>query len=1080
MREANAVALSRIIPENMNMHTAESTRQRRRYVVCPLLLAGMAAVNLLHAQSVLLDTFESLEGWRAMTSEGAGLSLSQAEGKSGKAMVMEFDLTGAYGYAIAQKDFALDLPSNYQFTFDLRAEAPVNNFEFKLLDSLGNVWWIKKLNVSFPTAWTKQRIKKRHLSFGWGPSGNVPITRVKSIEFVVSSGTGGKGKVFVDNFRFEPIDDALAETAHAEFDASSLAKGGEPLMDAKGTLLTNWRGNNEQEWLSINFNYVKEIGGVVIDWDTTRYATEYSVLLSDDGKDWTRAYSVSDGNGGRDYIYLPEQNARVLRIVFTKSAAGKGYAIRRMEVKGPEFSQSPNEFFTALAQESPRGWFPRYFLKEQTYWTIVGVNGDRKEALLNELGAVEVDQLGFSLEPFLYLDNRLITWNDVEREQVLLDGYLPIPSVTWKYGTLRLTVRAFAAGAEGNSLLIVTYTLENTGGTPQRGKLFVALRPFQVNPPWQWLNQVGGATRIDSIRSANGVLHVQNKIVIPVSQPTAFGATGFDSGEIIEYLHHGSLPQAQNVNDPRGFASGALAYDFSVLSTLPQAFHVVVPFHAWRGSPTPNMGPSADIYVGLAHEATVAAWKAKLDQVRITLPGFAQPIINTIKSNLAYIFINRDGAGIQPGSRSYERSWIRDGSLTSTALLEMGVKDEVRQFIDWYAQYQFPNGKIPCVVDQRGADPTNEHDSHGQFIYAVMQYFNFTKDTAWLRTKFDHVVKTVRFIQALRAERKTAVYKHGTPEQRACYGLVPESISHEGYWDVPRHSYWDDFFVLRGLKDATAIATILREKTLAAEFAAERDDFRKDLYNSMRLAISIKGIDYIPGCVELGDFDATSTTIGVHPANELGFIPEPQLHNTFDRYYEYFKKRRDGAVAWKDYTPYENRVIGTFVYLDQKQRAHEALQFFMNDRRPAAWNQWGEVVHRDPLAPKFIGDLPHTWCGSDFIRSVRAMFVYERERDAALVVGAGIADEWVKDSTGVRVEALPTYYGPLTYTMKMNGSAVVVTIGDGITTPPGKIVLKSPLSRPIVSAVIGKKRLKVNSRNEVVIQRVPVTVVLTY
>lgn len=1064
----------------MKMPKAGKFKAHNTHIICSLLLAGMATAHLLQAQPRFLDTFETLDGWRAIPSEGAKLMLAQEMGRTGKAMVMEFDLTGAYGYTIAQKDFPLELPANYQFSFDLRAEAPVNNFEFKLLDSLGNVWWIKKLNVSFPKVWTKQRIKKRHLSYGWGPSGNVPITHVKSIEFVVSSGTGGKGRVFIDNFRFEPIDDALAESSRVAFDASSLAKGGEPLIDPKGTILTNWKGMNEQEWFSINYTYVKEIGGLVLDWDSTLYATDYTVLLSEDGKDWVKAYTVSGGNGGRDFIYLPDYEARMLRIVFTKSAVGKGYAIRRMEVKGPEFSQSPNDFFTALAHESPRGCFPRPFLNEQTYWTVVGVNGDRKEALISELGAVEVDQLGFSLEPFLYLDNTLITWNEVEREQTLLDGYLPIPSVTWKYGSVRLTVRAFAAGVEGSSLLIVTYTLETTGGRPQKGKLFVALRPFQVNPPWQWLNHVGGATRIDSIRNDHGVLHVQNKVVIPVSNPTAFGATAFDGGEIIEYLQRGTLPQAQSVTDERGFASAALAYEFSVLSTLPQEFHIVVPFHAWRGSPTPSMGPSADIYVGLAYETTVADWKAKLDRVRITLPSFAQSIINTIKSNLAYIFINRDGAGIQPGSRSYERSWIRDGSLTSTALLELGVHDEVRQFIDWYAQYQFPNGKIPCVVDQRGGDPTNEHDSHGQFIYAVMQYFNFTKDTAWLRTKFDHVVNTVRYIQSLRAERKTDVYKNGTPEQRACYGLVPESISHEGYWDVPRHSYWDDFFVLRGLKDATSIATILGERTLAAEFAAERDDFRKDLYASMRLAMKNKGIDYIPGCVELGDFDATSTTIGVHPANEVGYIPEPQLHNTFDRYYEFFKKRRDGAIAWKDYTPYENRIIGTFVYLDQKQRAHEVMQFFMRDRRPPTWNQWGEIVHRDPSTPKFIGDLPHTWCGSDFLRSVRAMFVYERERDSALVVGAGIADEWVKDSIGVNVEQLPTYYGPLTYTMRMKGTSVVVTIGAGITLPPGKIILKSPLSRPIVSASIRKKNVKVRSANEVVIGHLPATVVLTY
>lgn len=1055
-------------------------RKLRNIAFLGTLCAVVTLSSVINAQPQLLDDFETLAGWRAITSEGAKLTISSGEGTYGKAMVMEFDLTGAYGYTIAQKDFVLDLPPNYQFTFDMRGELPVNNFEFKLLDSLGNVWWIKKLNVHYPRQWQRQRIKRRHLSFGWGPSGNVEMRRVAKIEFVVSSGTGGRGKVWIDNFRFEPLDDAAAKVVRAQFDASSLAKGGEPLMNEEETVLTNWRGAGEAEWISINFNHRKEIGGLVIDWDSVNYALAYNVQFSDDGKDWITAYTVENGNGGKDFIYLPENDACFLRVMFTKSAAGRGYSIRRLEVKGPEFSQSPNDFFTALAQESPRGFFPRYFLKEQAYWTVVGVNDDTKEALINELGAVEVDQLGFSLEPFVFLDDALITWNDVTRTQSLVEDYLPVPTVTWRKGTLQLSVRAFAAGVPGNSTLIVSYRLENRGGQPLNGKLFVALRPYQVNPPWQWLNMVGGATRIDSIRYDNGLVFAQEKLIIPISNPSGFGATNFDGGEIIEHLQKGRLPTHHEVRDARGFASAALMYEFRLMSGMTHEVHIVVPFHDWKGSPTPNMGESADIYTGLAYGTTLAAWKAKLNTVQITLPKFAQPIINTIKSNLAYILINRDGSRIQPGSRSYERSWIRDGSLTSTALLEMGMKEEVREFVDWYAPFQFPNGKIPCVVDTRGGDPTNEHDSHGQFIYAVMQYFRFTGDTTWLRGKFENVVKTVRYIQSLRAERKTDAYKNGTLEQQAFYGLVPESISHEGYWDVPRHSYWDNFFVLRGLKDATSIAEILGERELAKQFAAERDDFRKDLYASLRLAMKIKQIDYIPGCVELGDFDPTSTTIGVHPVNELGRIPEPQLHNTFAKWYEFFKKRRDGTIEWKDYTPYENRIIGTWVYLDQKERAHEALDFFMKDRRPAAWNHWAEVVHRNPLTPKFIGDMPHTWCGSDFIRSVRAMFVYEREQDSALVVAAGLADAWVNDPAGVTVTSLPTYYGNISYSVKKEGKSILVDVGGDVKISSGKIVLKSPLSQKIKSATIDKKPAKVSKTNDVVIRKLPARVELNY
>lgn len=55
--------------------------------------------------------------------------------------------------------------------------------------------------------------------------------------------------------------------------------------------------------------------------------------------------------------------------------------------------------------------------------------------------------------------------------------------------------------------------------------------------------------------------------------------------------------------------------------------------------------------------------------------------------------------------------------------------------------------------------------------------------------------------------RATAAYR--MPDKLGCYGLMPESISHEGYSGNPVHSYWDDFWTLRGLKDAADMATIL-------------------------------------------------------------------------------------------------------------------------------------------------------------------------------------------------------------------------------------------------------------------------------
>ncbi len=1040
-------------------------------------------------QARLLDEFETLAGWRAVPSEGARMGLATAEGRNGHALMLEFDLSGAYGYASARKDFSIDLPDNYQFTFDLRADAPVNNLEFKLIDAEGNTWWIKKLDVTFPTQWTPQHIRRRQLTFAWGPSGGAEIRHLKTIELVVSSGTGGKGRVFFDHLRFEPIDDRAALTARARVEASSTTEGGEPAWEDKESRLAHWKsaGNNSPEWLAVDFGYPRELGGLVIDWQGDDYASAYDVLTSSDGREWRAASSVTQGKGGRDYVYLPDQEGRFLKLVLQKSASGRGFGIARLVVQGAEFGSSANDFFSAVARDQPRGLYPKYLLQEQSFWTTVGNPRDHSKALINDSGTIEVDQTRFTIEPFLYLENKLVTWNDVTPRQSLEKDYLPIPSVEWKYHNLTLTITAFAAGTAGpDSRLLANYRIENAGG-PGRGKLFLAIRPFQVNPPWQGLLHPGGWARIGRVQFEHGVLTVDERKLIAIDAPSGFGATPFERGEITAFLQQGRLPAEDRIQDARGFGSAALEYEFDLPGASSIEYHLAVPFHGGSGSPTPSMDRAgADSYVGLAHAATRRMWESMLDRFDVRLPASAQPIINTIKSNLAYIFINQDGPRIQPGARNYNRAWIRDGSLTSTALLQLGIKDEVKEYADWYSQFQFPNGKVPCVVDSRGADPTVENDSHGELIYLIMQVFRYTHDTAWLRSKWDTVVKTVHYIQSLRAERKTAVYQDGTPEQRACYGLVPESISHEGYSNKPMHSYWDDFFILRGLKDATAMAGLLGESEKQAEFAAERDDFRKDLYASMRRAMANKGIDYIPGCVELGDLDVTSTTIGIAPVNELGNIPEPELHRTFDRYFDYFTKRKLNTVSWNDYTPYENRIIGSFVYLDQKQRASDVLNFLMSDRRPPGWNHWAEVVYRDPRTPKYIGDMPHTWCGSDFIRSARAMFVYEREADEALVVAAGVADEWVNDPAGVEVNNLPTYYGNLCYILKPEaapdggpGRRIVAKLGGDMAMPPGRIILKSPLSERIKS-VAGDGRLLPAGANEIRIEKLPATVTILY
>jgi hypothetical protein len=565
--------------------------------------------------------------------------------------------------------------------------------------------------------------------------------------------------------------------------------------------------------------------------------------------------------------------------------------------------------------------------------------------------------------------------------------------------------------------------------------------------------------------------------VLPQKEYDSFGAAIFDEGNIVDLIRNGHIPQDKTADDPRGLANGVLKYSFHLKAGERTEFFMVVPYYG-RKITDEKLGAG---YVSEEFTRASDFWKTKVEHIKFHLPESANRIVNTYKSNLAYILVNRDKAGIQPGSRSYERSWIRDGALTSSALLKSGIVNEVKDFIDWYTDHQYENGKVPCVVDSRGPDPVPENDSHGEMIYLIREYFNFTKDTAFLRSKNKNVLKAVEYIESLIAERSTDHFKYGNDSVHAYYGLVPESISHEGYSAKPMHSYWDDFFTMKGLKDAAEIQRIIGEKESYERIKKVRDTFKENLYHSLQFAMKARKIDYIPGCVELGDFDATSTTIALTPCNELINLPKPQVYNTFDKYYEFFKNRRDGTVDWINYTPYENRLIGSFIMLDQPERAHELIEFFLHDQRPQGWNHWAEVVWKNYRYPGYIGDMPHTWVGSDFINAIRSMFVYENEYDESLVLASALYQDWIDASEGMSVENLPTYFGEISYSIKKDGNKYLFSVWGDVKLPANGIKINNfNGSRLPLRVTVNGNETKDFTGKKITVRQFPADIVIYY
>lgn len=1038
--------------------------------------AILAVTGVARAQPSLLDGFDAASAWTINASDGVKLDVVEVPGAVGTALRLDYDFQRGSGFCTIKRPIDLPLPANYRFTFLVRGSGPPNNFEFKLGDRSGdNVWWHNAREFEWPGEWKQVSYPARKISFAWGPSGGKPIDAAGFIEFAIAAGEGGKGSVFLDELRFEPlpmIDRTLGPIGVRVSSGTAVAS-----LGPKGECGWACLGTDPRPAIELDFGGVRECGGVVLHWQTGAALPDFDVEISENGKDWAIAHAVRASRRAAFYLPWDAREIRALRVrVAERAPGGPEFRLERIEPQDAGFAEAPNSVVERMARGTPRGRYPRTLIGEQCYWTVTGINGGAHEALINEDGAIEPVKKGPSLEPFVFADGRLFTWADGGATQSLEVGHLPIPRVTRRAPGHELEVTCVAHAEPAGARMLARYTVKNLSPLALKGRFFLAVRPFQVLPAWQALNVFGGVASVRSLAGTMSEVSVNGEKFLDVHSPGAsWGAARYIEGDVSDFMASGELPAAAAVTDSMGWASGALSWELDIAPGDSVSFVVSHPWTADAPRASASSSESAPVDFDAALRAESARWDSELGGFTISAPPAAQPLIDAMRSSIAYVMINRDGPAIQPGSRTYERTWIRDGSLTSTAMLYAGRPEPVREFLDWFKGFQYENGKVPCCADRRGPDPVPENDSHGQYIYGVLTYYHFTGDVEFLRRHWPSVLAAAGYIENLIAQRSTPEYAAGAPEQRAKFGLVPESISHEGYSAKPMHSYWDCFFTLRGLKDVVEIAGVLGEHEAAARFTAVRDEFRKNLLASIRASVELKGIDFIPGCVELGDFDATSTAAAIFPCGELNQLPPKEMRRTFDRYFEWFRSRAKGEIAWNEYTPYEMRLVSVMVMLGERERAHEMLDFFMNDRRPLAWNSWGEIVYRELRAPKFIGDMPHTWVGSDFIKAVRNLFVYEEEHDSSLVIGAGVPAAWIESEPGIAVQ-LPTLYGRLAYRLLGNSARERLNVGAGIEVPPGGLVYRSPYSARPARVLINGSTANAGPNGEIVIRAVPAVV----
>ncbi|TAG08437.1 MAG: hypothetical protein EAZ42_10550 [Verrucomicrobia bacterium] len=978
--------------------------------------------------SALLEAMEKLfaspENWQIIASGQASGKVSRMAGKmQAPAIRFEYDFAEGGGFVVMRKVCELQWPETFELGYSIRGEGPPNHFEIKLISADGsNVWRALKSDFAPPSEWTKHILTERDFLFAWGPAGGGSIAVISAIEVVVAAGPGGRG---VLEFSDATMQD---QARHENFVITASSSRAE--FTAQGAFSNNgWMAavNDQSSFWQIDLGRPQRMGGVVIDWLLPAAAKEFSLYQSDDGKSWSACYQAEHAVGARTYISLPRATLRWLKFVFGDAASA---AVRNISIMPDSFSQTPHDFIHAVAKNFPRGSFPRYWLREQSYWTPVGSPSGKHRALINEEGMIEPDEGSFSLEPFVLLDDRLLTWADVEITAALDSTGAPTPSVRWGHPDFLLEILPWMDACDENFTLRMNYRwqLKRTGADL---RLVLLVRPYQVNPPWQAFRHLGGRSEIKRISMGENTLRVEGSLVLLDSKPAEVKLARFDECDGLGLIQNTHFPKRDEVFDEQGLAAAVMVWNPRVNETTHQ---VTLSF------PYTQSNKMLD---GRTRDLAVQEWRQALASVIWQVPAAAEHAVATWRTAAGHILINRDGAAIQPGPRRYTRSWVRDCVVMGAALAKAGLPEALREFVAWYAAFQRDDGYVPSVVDRDGVDDLVEHDSHGQLCWGIAEALRGFHDDDLLEKLFPVVQKAAEYLIELRSQRMTPEYQD--PARLNVFGLLPESASHEGYLAHPVHSYWDDFWGIRGLQAAAELAILLDQQDLAAHWSAQAADFETCVIASIERVIEHGKLHYIPGSVEWADFDPTAVANAICLLDFADALPQEQLRSMMQTYLCGMRKRHDPAATWLNYSAYEIRIMGALVRIGERDAANELLDYFLLEQRPISWNQWPEITWRDPRAPGHLGDVPHTWIAAEYLLAWSSMVAAEHTSRERLVLASGLRAEWISSEQPFWVKNFPTRYGLLDFSIHaLSSDEVFLTIGGMLEIPRGGLWVHPP------------------------------------
>jgi hypothetical protein len=344
---------------------------------------------------------------------------------------------------------------------------------------------------------------------------------------------------------------------------------------------------------------------------------------------------------------------------------------------------------------------------------------------------------------------------------------------------------------------------------------------------------------------------------------------------------------------------------------------------------------------------------------------------------------------VYPGPYTYKRFWFRDAVFILHTLLTLGGVERTRRAMQQFHPRQRRDGYF---LSQEG-----EWDSNGEALWMYGRFAALTGENLpdeWRRA----AERGARWIGRKRLPRD----RRG-PEA----GLLPAGFSAE-HLGPNDYYYWDDFWGVAGLQ------AVARMPGVAPEFARACAHEAAEFLATIERSIPQGPHRRFPGAIPASpyrrmDAGAIGSIVADYP---LQLLPagDARMLRTADFL-------RDHCFH-RDVFMQEMIHSGLNIYLT----IHLAQVWLRAGQPGAVWpliqacaelasptGQWPEAIH-PRTGGGCMGDGQHIWAAAEWLMLIRNLFVRE-ERDH-LVIGAGIAREWVMNTEAALSRTL-TPHGPV-------------------------------------------------------------------